>query len=179
MERYLIKTDREEKKTHIFSVGNGTERIGLVYTDFLVREGMRDITNEEIVGPDNRPIGSVELHRKNNLVSVRSGGKVVAAVEMDGAYREDGDKMKMKEYGLPSLDSERYAKLREMGLTHAYGLEKKSALSHLFCFERDGNLASTIMGKGEEGCVDGAFKGMALAIKKRIEDQEFVFEFIK
>ena len=94
MNRYLIRTDREENKTQILKLGNPVERIGLIYTDFILRPGTRDITKEEIVDPEtSKSIGQVRLYRKDDLIVVRFGGKDVVVIDREGTYTENGEKI--------------------------------------------------------------------------------------
>lgn len=179
MNRYLIRTDKNERKTRIVSLGNPSKMIGLVYTDFLLRLGGKEITKEEVVNPEtDKPIGQIVLHRKNDLVVVEYGGKEIAALSKTGDYREGGQKMPIKTYSADDLPQEKYANMRAMGLKYAYSLSEKSRISHAFCFERGNNLAGIVFGRdGEER--SEALKGLALILAKRIESQDYVFEFLK
>ena len=169
MNRYLIRTDREENKTQILKLGNPVERIGLIYTDFILRPGTRDITKEEIVDPEtSKSIGQVRLYRKDDLIVVRFGGKDVVVIDREGTYTENGEKIPFRRYDVKDLTSERYSKLIEMGLDHAYSLGDKSQLSHIFCFGKDNSLASVVFGRsGSEG-TEVALKGLGLSLSKRI-----------
>lgn len=181
MEKYLVKTNKDEKKTQIVRLGENPERIGLVYTDFLIRPGIRDINSEEIVDPlTNKAIGQIRIFRKKDIIVVRTNGKEIAALGRDGSYREDGLDIPFRRYDKKDLSSERYSQLRSLGLNHAYSLGEKSQLSHLFCFERNGDLASLVYSKeGAEGGLNLALKSLALALAQRIENQDYVFEFLK
>lgn len=181
MEKYLVKTDKDEKKTQIVRLSDHPERIGLVYTDFLIRPEVRDITSEEIVDPlTNKIIGQIRILRKKNLIVVKANGKEIAALSREGFYREDGLNVSFKKYNEKNLSSEKYAQLHSLGLNHAYSLGKKSQLSHLFCFERNGNLASLVYSKdGAEEGLNIALKSLTLALAQRIENQDYIFEFLK
>ena len=180
MNRYLIRTNSEEKKTQIVRLGNPMERLGMIYTDFLIRPENRDITKEDIVNPStNKPIGQVKLYGRENLIAVRVNGKDIASFNRDGRYFERGKIIPFVRYGKKDLSSEKYAKLMNMGIDHAYSLGKDSTLSHIFCFERNGGLASIVFGKKETVEIDDALKGLALSLAKRIENQDYVFEFLK
>ena len=62
MSRYLIRTDKKERKTQIVRIVDPLERIGIIYTDFLLKPESRDITKEDIVDPDtNKTIGQLRL----------------------------------------------------------------------------------------------------------------------
>jgi len=180
MNRYLIRTDKDERKTLIVRMGNPLERVGLIYTDFLLRQGNRDITREDIVNPEtSKPIGQVRLYRKDNLIVVRFDGKDIAILDRNGTYNEDGEEVPFRRYDARNLTSEKYQRLREMGLDHAYSLGQKSQLSHIFCFEKDNSLASLVFSRdGNEG-TQTALTGVALSLARRIENQDYVYEFLK
>lgn len=180
MSRYLIKTDQNERKTQIVKIGHPLERIGIVYTDFLLRLENRDITKEDIVDPEtNKPIGQVRLYRKDNLIVVRFEGKDIATLSRQGVYNENGEEVPFRGYDTKDLSLEKYTKLREMGLHHAYSLGKKSQLSHIFCFERDNSLASIVISRdGNEG-TRVALTGLALSLAKRVGNQDYIFEFLR
>jgi len=179
MTRYLIKTDKHEKKTHLVSLGNPLERIGLIYTDFLVRLDVRDITSEEIVDPsENKAVGQIVLYKKKDIITVRLNGKEVASLNRDGEYSEEGSQIPFKRYERDNLSTEKYERLLSAGLDHAYSLGEQSALSHIFCFERGRDLASIVYGRNKQEGLSTVLKGLVLSLAKRIESQDYVFEFM-
>ena len=180
MSRYLIRTDKGERKTQIVRMENPLEKVGLIYTDFLLKPKGRDITKEDIVDPEtNQPLGQVRLYGKNNLIVVRFEGKDIATLDRKGVYKENGEELPFRKYDAQNLLSEKYAKLREMGLDHAYSLGKKSQLSHIFCFEKDNSLASIVFDRNGSRGIGIALNGLALSLAKRLENQDYVFEFLK
>src|SRR3989344_4400928 len=98
MTQYIIRTDREERKTHILRLDSRkdreekdkVERIGLIYTDFILREGMRDISAEDVVNPINKKVlARVNLLKGSKLISL---GKFreLASIDECGVYTERG-----------------------------------------------------------------------------------------
>ncbi len=180
MTKYLIKTDTEERKTHIIKLQSPIERIGLVYTDFIVRPDTRDISREEIVNPQiNKSIGHVNLHKKEGLVSVTFEGREIATINRDGGYKEDSKEVPIRRYNSTDLSSDKYARLKQMGLTHAYSLGEESSLAYVFCFARNGGLASIAISREEKEGTNIALKGLALSIATRVEEQDYLFDFLR
>jgi len=180
MAKYLIRTNGRERKTHITGLGNSSERLGLVYTDFLLRPENRDITKEEVIDPlTNKSIGEIRLNWKGNLIVIRSNGKNICTINEKGEYHEEDKRIPFRRYGKKDLMSEKYERLRNMGLDYAYSLGENSTISHAFCFERDGDLASVVFGKNEDVNINDALKGLGLSLFKRVEDQDYVFEFVR
>ena len=64
-----------------------------------------------------------------------------------------------------------------MGLTHAYSLGDRSSLSQVFCFEKDVNISGIIYAREPDNF--SALKGLTLVIAQRIEEQDFIFEFMR
>ena len=58
-------------------------------------------------------------------------------------------------------------------------LGKKSQLSHIFCFERNNDLASLVFEKGQSEGVQIALMSLALSLAKRIETQDYINEFLR
>jgi len=75
------------------------------------------------------------------------------------------------------LSRQEYKALEEMGLTHAYFLGYESSLSQVFCFEKDTDISGVIHAREADDV--SILKRLALVLAQRIEDQEFVFEFMK
>ena len=179
MTQYLIRTNKEEKKTYVLKVDKPAENIGLIYTDFNLVSGKRDIILEDLVNPSsNKAIAQIHLYRNGNIVSVNSRKKELSAFTEKGEFKEDG--MIIPYQKTPKnilLSNPEYKKLEAMGIIHAYFLGDASALSHVFCFEKGGNLSGIIYEKRADDAA--ALKGLSLVLAQRIENQDFIFEFIK
>lgn len=179
MAQYLIRTDKDEKKTYLLRVRTPVEIAGILYTDFNLELGNRDITSEDIVNPQsNKEIARVELYQHGNVVAVRSKRKELSAYTQDGKYKEGGiiiPYRKMTKNVL--LSRPEYQRLEEIGLTHAYFLGDTSALSHVFCFEKDSDISGVIHSRESDD--DSALRGVSLVLAQRIKNQEFIFEFMK
>ncbi len=179
MSEYLIKTNKDEKKTHILRVGTPTEIVGMIYTDFNLGLGNRYISKEDIVNPSsNKSIAEVQLYPHGNIVSIKSKGKDISTYTQDGEYKEEGIVLPYRKIVKDVLLSRpEYKKLKDLGVTHAYFLSDKSALSQVFCFEKDADISGVIYARETDDV--SALKGLALVLAQRIENQEFVFEFMK
>jgi len=179
MAQYLIRTNREEKKTYVLRVDNPTEIIGLIYTDFNLALKNRDISLEDVVNPLlNKQIVQIHLYQNGNIISINSRKKELSSFTEIGEYKEDGLVIPYRKMTKDILLSKsEYKSLEEMGITHAYFLGEKSMLSQVFCFEKDGNLSGIVHTK--EMDFDAALRGLTLSLAQRIEDQEFIFEFMK
>ncbi len=179
MTQYLVRTDKDEKKTHILRVGTPAEVAGILYTDFNLNLGNRDITPKDIVNPlSNKSIARVELYQHGNIVDVRSKRKELSAYTQNGEYKEGGIIIPYRKMAKDVLLSRpEYKALEEMGLTHAYFLGDRSALSQVFCFSKDSNISGVIHSREPDDT--SALKGLSLVLAQRIEDQEFIFEFMK
>lgn len=179
MTQYLVRTDKNEKKTHILRVGTSAEVAGMIYTDFNLGLGNRDISTEDIVNPlSNKSIARVQLYQYGNIIAVNSKKKELSAYTQNGEYKEEGIIIPYRKITKDVLLSKQeYKTLKEMGLTHAYFLGDKSSLSQVFCFEKDADISGVIHARESDDV--SALKGLALVLAQRIEDQEFVFEFIK
>lgn len=179
MNQYLARTDKEKKKTYILKVGNTQELEGVIYTDFNLRLGNRDISAEDITNPKtNKMIAQVELYKEGNIVSITSKRKELSAYTQNGDYKEDGIIIPYKRVAKDVLLSRtEYRQLKEMGLTHAYILGDTSPISQIFCFEKDSDICGIIYAGKDDNM--SALKGLSLVLAQRIEDQEFLFEFMK
>jgi hypothetical protein len=151
----------------------------MIYTDFNLNLGNRDISVEDIVNPiSSKSIASVQLYQQGNIVAVNSKGKELSAYAQNREYKEEGIIIPYKRMAKDILLSrQEYKSLEEIGLTHAYFLESKSSLSQVFCFEKDADISGIIHAREADGV--SALKGLALVLAQRVEDQEFVFEFMK
>jgi len=178
-QQYLVRTDKDEKKTHILRVGTPAEVAGVIYTDFNLGLGNRDISAEDIVNPlSNKSIARVQLYQHGNIVAVKSKRKELSAYTQNGEYKEDGIIIPYRKMAKDVLLSrQEYKELGEMGLTHAYFLGDRSSLSQVFCFEKDADISGVIHAREADDL--SALKGLVLVLAERIEDQEFVFEFMK
>jgi len=179
MIEYLIRTNREERKTHLLRVETPSEVAGLIYTDFSLNPGDRDILLEDVVNPlSNKAIAQVKLYQNGNIISVHSKRKELSAFTNSGEYKENGIIIPYKKMIRDTLLSRpEYKSLNEMGVTHAYFLGDKSNLSQVFCFEKDGNTSGVIHTKERNNNI--ALQGITLALAQKIENQDFIFEFIK
>ena len=179
MAQYLIRTNKDEKKTHILRVGAPVELAGTIYTDFNLRLGNRDISAEDIVNPlSNKSIARVQLWEHGNIISVKSKRKELSTYTQNGEYKEEGIVIPYRKMTRDILLSRpEYKTLEEMGITHAYFLGDRSLLSQVFCFEKDSNISGVIHSREADDV--SALKGLALVLAQKIEDQEFVFEFMK
>lgn len=179
MAQYLVRTDKNEKKTHLLRVGTPAKVAGILYTDFNLQLGNRDITSEDIVNPlSNKSIARVELYQHGNVVSVRSKRKELSAYTQDEEYKEAGIIIPYRKMSKDVLLSRpEYIALEEMGLTHAYFLGDRSSLSQVFCFAKNSDISGVIYSRESDDT--SALKGLSLVLAQRIEDQEFIFEFIK
>ena len=191
MTQYIIRTDGEERKTYILRLDSQkgregkdkdkVERIGLIYTDFILREGMRDISAEDVVNPINKKVlARVNLLKGSKLISV---GKFreLASINESGVYTERGKAASYRKVSREALlSTPGYENLegREF-LTHAYflGKESSSSLSQVLCFEKEGNLASIVESKND-GIVFPLIS-LPLIFYQRISDQDFIFRFMR
>jgi hypothetical protein len=179
MTEYIVKTDKQDKKTHILKIGNPVARLGMIYTDFTLLPKIRDISKEEIINPDNNDeIGKIRLYLGGNIISVNSKRKELSALMDNGEYREEGIIIPYRKLTRQFIISkEEYKGLEKFGITHAYFLGEKSSLSKIFCFEKDGDFSGVIYSK--ESNDENALRGLTLALAQQIENQDFVFEFMK
>lgn len=179
MAQYLVRTNKDEKKTYILRVETPAEIAGIIYTDFNLSLGNRDISTEDIVNSlSNELIARVQLYQQGNIIAVKSKRKELSAYTQNGEYKEEGIIISHRKMAKEVLLSRpEYKPLEEMGLTHAYFLGDKSSLSHVFCFEKDADISGVIHAR--EADDNSALKGLALVLAQRIEDQEFIFEFMK
>ena len=129
MAKYLIRIDGKERKTHVIGLGDSSKRLGLVYTDFLLRPENRDITSEDIIDPlTDKLIGEIRLNWRGNLIAIRSNEKNICTINGKGEYREENKRVAFRRYEKTDLMSEKYERLRSMGLDYAYSLGEKSAI---------------------------------------------------
>lgn len=185
MTKYLIRTDREEQKTHIYTAEPNQE-IGLIYTDFTTSADQRDIKLEDIVNPKtNKRIGRIELFVKDEIAIVRRkkfidfSKKGIASLKKDETYKEDGKEVEV--IRLPAevlLRNEKYKQFANMGLTHAYFLDG-SPIEQVFCFMRGGNVSAIVYTSEKGNNVDTALKALPLALQDRLMEQEYVFELFR
>lgn len=125
-----------------------------------------------------KEIGIINLYQHENILSVNSKGKELSSLAKLGEYKENGIITQYRKLTKAFLSSnEEYGGLENLGLTHAYFLEDESPLSHIFCFEREGDFSSIIYSKEADDL--NALRGLTLAFAQKIEDQDFIFEFVK
>jgi len=179
MAQYLVRTNKNEKKTYILRVGTPAEIAGVIYSDFNLNLGNRDISTEDIVNfLSNKSIARVELNQHGNVVAVKSKRKDLSAYTQNGEYKEEGIIIPHRKIAKNVLLSRpEYKALEEMGLTHAYFLGDRSSLSQVFCFEKDADISGVIYARELDDL--SALKGLALVIAQRIEEQDFIFEFMR
>ena len=179
MAQYLVRTNKDEKKTYILRVGTPAEIAGVIYSDFNLNLGNRDISTEDIVNPlSNESIARVELNQHGNIVAVKFKRKDLSAYTQNGEYREEGIIIPHRKIARDVLLSRpEYKALEEMGLTHAYFLGDSSSLSQVFCFEKDADISGVVYVRESDDI--SALKGLALVIAQRIEQQDFIFEFMR
>ena len=179
MVQYLIRTNKDEKKTYILRVGTPAEIAGVIYSNFNLNLGNRDISTEDIVNPlSNKSIARVELNQHGNVVAVKSKRKELSAYTPNGEYKEEGIIIPYRKIAKNILLSRpEYKSLEEMGLTHAYFLGDRSSLSQVFCFEKDADISGVVYARESDDI--SALKGLALVIAQRIEQQDFIFEFMR
>ena len=179
MIEYVIKTDKKDKRTHILRAGTQTTRLGMIYTDFNLSPETREILTEEIIDPrTNKAIADIRLYNHGNIISVNSKRKELSAMTQFDEYKEDGIIVPYRRLTKAVLLSkEEYKTLEEIGITHAYFLGEKSPISQVFCFERDGDISGVVYSRDSNDT--NALKGLTLVLAQRIEEQDFIFEFIR
>ena len=179
MAEYLIRTDNQERKTHVSRVGTPAEVAGLVYTDFNLKLGNRGIASEDVVNPlSDKAIAQIHLYQNGNVIYVNSRRKELSAFTENGDYREDGVIIPYRRMAKDVLLARpEYKALEEMGGTHAYFLGDMSSLSQVFCFAKGSDISGVIHSREADDV--SALKGLTLVLAQRIEDQEFLFEFVK
>ena len=178
MRDYLIRTDRETKKTHIVRLGTPNESVGMIYTDFNFYQGMRDIALEDVVDLQNIKIARVKLFGDKDLIDVRNKQGELSAFSRDHEYTENGVIIPYRKLSKTQLlERPEYTVLEEMGITHAYFLAEKSDLSQVLCYEREGELSGVVTAKKDSDLV--ALKGLSLVLAQKIEDQDYIFEFVR
>ncbi|MBI5065600.1 hypothetical protein HZA97_05170 [Candidatus Woesearchaeota archaeon] len=185
MSKYIIRTDGEEKKTHIYAAESGKE-LGVVYTDFTTSREQRDIRLEDILNPKtNKKIGRIELFVKDEIAVVRRkklidfSKKGIASLKKDETYKEEGKEVEVVR--LPAavlLRNEKYKQFDKMGLTHAYFLDG-SPIEQVFCFLMDGNVSGIVYTKETGSDVNTALKALPLVLQDRLMQQEYVFELFR
>ena len=179
MIEYIIKTDKKDKKTHILRAGTPTTRLGMIYTDFNLSPETREILTEEIIDPKtDKAIADIRLYNNGNIISINSRRKELSAMTQFGEYKESGVIVPYRRLTKAVLLSkEEYKALEEMGITHAYFLGEKSSVSQVFCFEREGDISGVVYSKDSND--NNTLKGLALVLAQRIEEQDFIFEFMR
>jgi hypothetical protein len=163
MAQYLIRTDRVDKKTHILIVSDPAESAGVIYTDFNLVPGNRDIGSEDVVNPlSNKSIAQIRSYQNGNIISVNSRRKELSAFTEHGDYKEDGIFVSYRKMARDVLLSRpEYKSLEEIGITHAYFLGDRSTLSQVFCFKKDGNISGLVHTKEIDNLA--ALRGLVLS----------------
>lgn len=179
MEKFLIRTNKNEKRTYIAKAGNLVKLIALTYTDFKPRLGIsKDITDEEIINPENKkPLAHIQLYQDNDLITIRQKRENLFSIKDNGTYEENGKKIAIRKVNRAMLPKEEcYTKMASLGLTHAYFIDN-SPLSIVYCFEREGDISGIVYSK--DSSIESVLGGLALVLAKRIEDNELIFKFMK
>ena len=182
MANYIIRTDKGQKKTYIVRVGTTQKNLGVVFTDFNLHLGIRDITIDDIVNPDNnKSLASIRLYQNENILSVNSKKKELSALSLHGDYKEEGIIIPYRKLTKSMLLSkEEYKALEEMGVTHAYFIGDKSPIAQVFCFEKEGDISGIVYARNpDDDKPSVALKGLTLVLAERIENQDYLFEFLK
>jgi len=182
MTEYLIRTDKEEKKTYVFRIETTPKNIGLVYTDFNLNPGIRDITLDDVVNPDNnQPLAKIRLYQNGNVLSVNSKKKELSALSLQGDYKEEGIIIPHRKLTKSILLSKQeYKALEEMGVASAYFIGDKSPIAQVFCFEKEGDISGVVYTRNPaDNEPSTALKGLTLVLAERIENQDYLFEFLR
>lgn len=175
---YIIRTTKADKKTHIMVPEKPVIGIGKIYTDFLLNPGSRDIDFEEIVDYSNSLIGNIRIYSNGELVSVNQGRKKLGSLSLQGEYRENGVIVPYRRISKTILlGNQNYKPLEERGLSHAYFFDEQSSLTSVFCFEKEGEISGVV--DARQSSEENALKGLLFVLAKRLEAQDFIFEFIR
>jgi hypothetical protein len=178
MRDYLIRTEREGKKTHIVRLGSPNENVGMIYTDFNFYQGVRDLSIEDVVNSKNKRIARVSLFGDRDLISVGNKQGELSAFSRDQEYTENGVVIPYRKLTRTQLlERPEYEALEDLGVTHAYFLAEKSDLSQVLCYEKDGEISGVVSAKKDSDLV--ALKGLSLVLAQKIEDQDYIFEFVR
>ena len=181
MTEYLIRTSHAEKKTYLIkNDAKDFKYMGIIYTDFLLNPGTRDISLEDIADPKtNKTLAQLQLG-KTDRITVYSKGKEIAAYAKNDEYRENGTIITYTRTPKSLIISrQEYKHLEEMGLTHVFYFQGESSLGHVLCFEKDKNLAGLVYAKEREDELSQALRGLVLVLASRIESQEYILEFLR
>ena len=176
MAQFLIKTDNKEKKTFIYQLGKGIKPVALIYTDFDLKNSSRDITEEEIVNAENKKaIAQILLYNENNLVTIMQKRKPLSSLSLEAEFKIEGSQVPVKKVVRAAMTNRPdYSDLEFQGLTHAYFINQSS---QVFCFEKEGNLASLVYTDHEDS--NSAISLLPIILAKRIEEQDYIFEFMR
>lgn len=178
MGKYKVRTDRDEKKTYIVDTENEGNAY-LIYTDFVLRPKFRDISKEDIVTENwKKRVGKIILRNGDDTFTINKKRRELCGIDQDLQYRELGNPITYKRQIRDVLLSRpEYENMDDDGLSHAYFFEDASELSSVFCYEKDGNVSGLINTKNEDR--DSMLKGLPFVLLKRIDDQEYLFDFMK
>jgi hypothetical protein len=209
MSDYLIRTDKAEKKMRIVRLGNlgsQNELVGMIYTDFNLYQGMRNISKEEIVDSHGKKLAVMRLFGDTDMISVANNDGILSAFSNDQNYTENGIVMPYRKFSRPQiLERPEYSHLDRLGVTHAYFLDERSCISKIFCYERNGEISGIITERDDtkddirnasgltveqtsrsnirhsigQDDYTAALKGLSLMLAQKIEDQDYIFEFIR
>lgn len=183
MTSYLIRTDRELNKTYFLQIGDENNLIGSTYTDFMLYKETRDITIEDLVDEKLRTVANIKIGNENNLIEISSkygllkSKKVISKVTRDGRYFElDNEINYVKISKTDLLMKPAFAILKERGVTHAFFPEKKSVISSMFCYERDGDISAVFETRGDDESL--ALCAVPLFLSDRLMKQEYIFDLL-
>ncbi len=170
---YLMKATNNE--THLVKL-EPLEPLAYAATDFLVRSDSPISLVQKIKNTQNdKQVAEVRLYDKATI-EIFKGRKQVSS--FDGKdYHEHGKLVSLKEVKRPWLLSNGYEDYQDEGITHGYFLPQSSNLERVICFEKEGELSAIIESKKDE--IDAVLIGLTLALYSRIEQQEYVFGFLK
>ena len=182
MKQYLIRTNSNDKKTHIIELGKEKkEKIGLIYADFNLHYKGRDVSREDIVDPKtNSLIGRISLYEKDNIISIKEKGiwkSNLSEFSRNSEYRENGKKINYNRLEKTILlKKEEYKDLEEWGLKYGYFLSG-SSISQILCFEKENELSGIVYADDKDK--KAFLKGLVLVFSDRIESHDYVFEFMR
>lgn len=183
MTQYIIRTDSQEKKTFILTAKPLSQKLAVIYSDFLLHPDSRDISYEEIISSASKKVmGNIRLFENEKAIQIlnKNGRSEIASVGNDGEYHESKKLIAYRRLSKAVLLSNpEYASLGAMGITHAYFMDSKSSssLQNIFCFERGSDISGVINSKSDS--LDSCLAGLSLVLAERIINQDFIFRFMR
>ncbi len=183
MTQYIIRTNALDKKIFIFQAAEANQtpqKIGVIYTDFLLNPDIRDISSEEIIeAQTNKIVGNIKLFDEEKAIRIlNKKKKEISAITSEGAYSEAGKEIHYdKLINAQLLSRPEYSHLEKMGVTQAYFLNENSVLQDVFCFEKGRDISGVVNTRKEN--IDFCLAGLTLVLGERIINQDYIFEFMK